>query len=155
MKIVKYLLAVVSVLIIIFVVICCVISFISVPEIKDFKKSTFIVDKPVEEMTDEELFSIPVVKKYADEGDIGAQYVYGYCLLFGRGITQDKEEAVKWLRKSADKNFAYAQAMMAYCYLGGEGVSQDKEEAHKWAVKSEENGYSIWDCWDRWENYPE
>ena len=111
-----------------------------------------VVPKPItEEMDEETLFSVPVVTKLANEGDIGAQYVYGCYLLFGRGVPQDKEKGVEWIRKSADQNDAYAQGAMAYCYFKGEGVPQDQEEARKWAEKAEKSGHPVWEAWTRWE----
>ena len=155
MKILKYFLVVVILLLILFIVdvVICYIMSISpgfTPPIEDFRSSNF-VERPFEDMDDEPLFDVTVVKKYAEEGDITAQYIYGYYLYSGRGVPQDKEIGVEWIRKTADQNNPFAQGALAYLYFKGDGVPQDKKEARKWAEKAEKNGFPIWECWARWE----
>ena len=60
--------------------------------------------------------------------------------LYGEGVAQDKEEAVKWYRKAAEQGVAEAQFNLGVCYDNGEGVAQDKEEAVKWYRKAAEQG---------------
>ncbi|MBQ3351462.1 MAG: sel1 repeat family protein [Thermoguttaceae bacterium] len=155
MKILKYFLVVVILLLILLIVdvVICYIMTISpgfTPPIVDFKSSTF-VERSFEDMDEEPLFDVLVVKKYAEEGDNTAQYIYGYYLFSGRGIPQDKEMGVEWIRKAADHDNPFAQGALAYLYFKGDGVPQDKKEARKWAEKAEKNGFPIWEWWARWE----
>ena len=84
----------------------------------------------------------------------------------GRGIPQDKKEAVKWLLKSAEQKNqvaqslirasyqkwhqqvaeqgdSYAQRFLGASYYLGLGVTQDYIEAAKWYKKSAEQGDSV------------
>ena len=47
----------------------------------------------------------------------------------GEGVTQNKEEAVKWYNIAAQQGHADAQYNLGCCYDEGEGVTQNKEEA--------------------------
>ena len=48
-----------------------------------------------------------------------AQYIYGTCLLFGRGIDQNDDDAVKWLDLSAHVGLRLAMFQLAGCYASG------------------------------------
>jgi TPR repeat protein len=70
----------------------------------------------------------------ADKGpkDAKLQYQLGYRYYTGKGIAQDRKEAVKWFTKSAEQGFAAAQDILGWCYNKGEGVEQNYAEAVKW-----------------------
>lgn len=76
----------------------------------------------------------------AVNGDCKAQFRLGYAYLYGRGVTEDKTEAVKWYRKSAEQGDPDAQNSLGYAYSYGEGVAQDKAEAVVWYRKAAEQG---------------
>jgi uncharacterized protein len=59
----------------------------------------------------------------------------------GKGVTQDDEEALKWLRKSANQGYATGQDNLGLMYLNGMGVPQDGNEAALWFRKAADQGY--------------
>jgi hypothetical protein len=59
----------------------------------------------------------------------------------GRGVTQNKSEAVRWYRKAAEQGYDMAQCNLGLMYARGEGVAQDCAEAVKWFQKAAEQGY--------------
>ncbi|HQE88803.1 MAG TPA: tetratricopeptide repeat protein, partial [Verrucomicrobiota bacterium] len=65
-----------------------------------------------------------------------AQFNLGICYANGRGVAQDKAEAVKWFRKAAAQNLAEAQFYLGVYYANGLGVAQDEAEAVKWFRKA-------------------
>ena len=75
-----------------------------------------------------------------NENNKYAQYNLGVCYYYGRGVTQDYYEAVKWYRKAAEQGDAYAQRNLGGCYYDGQGVTQDYYEAVKWYRKAAEQG---------------
>ena len=78
----------------------------------------------------------------ADQGLASAQFNLGECYRNGKGVEQNKAEAVKWHRKAAKQGHASAQNMLAWCYENGDGVKQDKSEAIKWYRKAAEQGHA-------------
>ena len=58
----------------------------------------------------------------------------------GRGVPQDKAQAVKWYRKAAEQGYAAAQYNLGVMYYNGQGVPQDDAEAVKWYRKAAEQG---------------
>ena len=64
----------------------------------------------------------------------------GENYFYGRGVSQDYAEAVKWYLESAEQGYAEAQSNLGYCYLNGLGVTQNYTEAVKWFRKSAEQG---------------
>ena len=79
-------------------------------------------------------------RKAAEQGNATAQYNLSTCYAKGEGVTQDIEEAVKWLRKAAEQGLAVAQCALGSCYAYGDGVTMDKGEAAKWFRKAAEQG---------------
>lgn len=60
---------------------------------------------------------------------------------FGKGMTQDYTEAVKWERKAADQGYAQAQYNLGVSYGNGEGVTQNDLEAYVWSSLAAAQGY--------------
>ncbi|MCH9853899.1 MAG: sel1 repeat family protein [Alphaproteobacteria bacterium] len=79
-------------------------------------------------------------KKLSEQGDAEEQYILGLMYQFGKGVTQDYQEAVKWHRKSAEQGHADAQYSLGRKYYTGNGVTQNYQEAIKWGRKSAEQG---------------
>ena len=75
-------------------------------------------------------------KAKAEKGDVSAEYRVGLCYATGRGVSEDKGEAMKWLRKAAELGQPNGQ------YLLGLFYSKDKNypEALKWYRKAAEQG---------------
>ena len=130
MKISKFFVVVLSVLVVVslFVVADIVFLYTTFIQNPDFNDAYYVSDEP------------------------GALYVYGCFYLHGQELfVQDKAKGLRWIRRSAEQNFDLAQATMAYLYFKGDGVPQDKAEARKWAEKAEKNGFPVWDNWAQWE----
>lgn len=86
------------------------------------------------------------VKQYAQsaaEGDADAQREYGKCLLFGKGIEVDEEEAFLWLERAAAQSDEIAKMYVGHCKLYGIGTK--KEEADGYVMLDNALNY----------NYPE
>lgn len=78
--------------------------------------------------------------RQAESGNAAAQNVLGLCYKYGKGVPEDKSEAVKWLRKSAQQGFEKAQYNLGLCYMNGDGVPIDMEEAAKWQLLAAQKG---------------
>ena len=61
------------------------------------------------------------LRKAAEQGDIDAQYELGNCYYNGRGVSEDKAEAVKWYRKAAEQGHVNAQYQLGFLYEIGWG----------------------------------
>ncbi len=79
----------------------------------------------------------------ADKNWPEGQCLLGCCYYYGKGVIEDKVEAVKWYRKAADQGDAIAQSFLGLCYYTGEGVTEDKVEAIKWYRKAADQGDAI------------
>lgn len=77
-----------------------------------------------------------------NKNNMYAQNNLGLCYYYGRGVTQNYYEAVKWYRKAAEQGYAFAQNNLGICYENGRGVTQDYNEAVKWFRKAAEQGYA-------------
>lgn len=69
-------------------------------------------------------------------------YGKGKKYYYGRGVTKDYVEAVKWYKKSAEQGHVEAQYSLGFCYEYGQGVTKDYAEAFKWYKKAAEQGYA-------------
>jgi uncharacterized protein len=58
----------------------------------------------------------------------------------GKGVKQDRVEAVRWYVKAADQGNAAAEFNLAAKYESGEGVPQDYVEATRWYQKAADQG---------------
>ena len=79
-------------------------------------------------------------KPLAERGNSGAQRGLGVMYDKGKGVVQDKKEAVKWYRKGAEQGDSDAQHLLAWYYKKGEGVIQDNVYAHMWFNIAASNG---------------
>lgn len=84
--------------------------------------------------------ALPVCKRAAEQGDVGAQTVLGVMYEDSKGVPQDKKEAAKWYRLAAEQGDADAQHYLGRLYEKGEGVPQDTSEAAKWFHLAAEQG---------------
>ena len=60
----------------------------------------------------------------------------------GQGVSQDYNEAVKWIRLAAEQGNAIAQSRVGVAYATGQGVAQDESEAVKWFRLAAEQGHA-------------
>ena len=75
---------------------------------------------------------IAQLKKKAATGDAVAQLNLGYAYDVGKGVPQDRAEAVKWYRLAAAQGDERAQFNLGVAYSDGEGVPQNYVQAYKW-----------------------
>jgi len=78
----------------------------------------------------------------AQAGDASAQSYLSSMYFYGRGVTQDYKEAVRWNRKAAEQGNAGALYNLGNMYEYGQGVSQDYKEAVRWYRKAAEKGFA-------------
>lgn len=81
-----------------------------------------------------------MIKYSAENGSIPSQLRYADMLFFGKGVSQDKTEAVLWYERAAVQNNAEAQYSLANCYASGEGTQQNFGKALYWYEKATANG---------------
>jgi TPR repeat protein len=72
----------------------------------------------------------------AEQGNAAAQYGLGVCFEFGRGVSKDRAEAVRWYLKAAEQGHPQAQFRVGFCYAGGLGVPKSDTEAVGWYRKA-------------------
>jgi TPR repeat protein len=65
-------------------------------------------------------------------GYANAQYRLGEMYAKGQGVSQDYEEAFKWIQQAATQHHPYAQYQLGVLYEDGQGISQNRDEAVKW-----------------------
>lgn len=63
--------------------------------------------------------AVPILKKYAEQGDFEAQCKLGLCYEEGKGVSQDYEKAVFWYEKAANQDYPAAQFNLGSCYNQG------------------------------------
>jgi TPR repeat protein len=64
--------------------------------------------------------------------------------LLGRGVPQDRAEALKWFRRAADQGLAASEFMLGFAYRTGEyGVPQDHAQAIKWLRRAAQQGHNL------------
>jgi len=91
---------------------------------------------------------IAALRAKAEQGDAEAQYNLGYAYHFGKGVSLDLGNALKWYRKSAAQGFAKAQNALGEAYRDGTGFpktngglpTKNWVEAVKWWRKAADQG---------------
>lgn len=75
---------------------------------------------------------IETIRAKAQAGDPEAQVELGYAYSYGKGITKNEEEAIKWYHKAAEQGYgdSYYHLGLIYKY-----VKNNKSEAIKWFKK--------------------
>ena len=72
-----------------------------------------------------------------------SEYALGVLYERGRGVTQDRAEALKWYRLAADQKYALAQYNLGVMYTRGNGTPQDYKEAVKLYSAAAEQGLAV------------
>jgi len=81
------------------------------------------------------------IVKAAEQGDVDAQAELGAMFLYGKGVTKNRTEALKWYHKAAEQGHSKAQNKLGDSYqYGRNGVIKDRSIAIKWYQKSAEQG---------------
>ena len=84
--------------------------------------------------------AITELRRFAEQGDAGAQYILGDMYYNGQGVPEDKAEAVRWYRLAAEQGDAPAQFNLGIMYREGLGVLKDFVLAHMWYNIAAANG---------------
>ncbi len=93
------------------------------------------VAAPTENMTNAAGAPLSFVEKLrakAEEGHAESAYFLGHNYYKGNDVTQDFEQAAKWLKVGAERNNAQAQSLLGVLYEEGKGVPQNKPLAYAW-----------------------
>ena len=78
----------------------------------------------------------------AEIGHVESQYYLGVMSYYGKGITQNHNQAIKWIMKAAEQGYSDAQFELGQMYSERNGVDRDDREAIKWYRKAAEQGNS-------------
>ena len=62
----------------------------------------------------------------------------GYSYEYGKGVSQDKKQAVKFYAKAAELGGRYAMFALGKACHKGDGIAQDTEKALEWYKKAVE-----------------
>ncbi|HEY0566774.1 MAG TPA: hypothetical protein VGD13_01395 [Xanthobacteraceae bacterium] len=84
----------------------------------------------------------PALRVAAANGDPAAEYEVGVRFAEGRGVTQNFEEAGRWLDRAARAGIVPAQFRLASLYEKGLGLKKDIEAARKLYVAAAEKGHA-------------
>ena len=80
------------------------------------------------------------VRQMAEQGNMSAQIIMGWCYYYGDGVQKDKVESAKWYLKAAEQGEPSAQSHIGDCYDEGDGVEKNMSEAARWYRKAAEQG---------------
>ena len=76
----------------------------------------------------------------AANGDARGQYMTGFMLMQGQGMTRSTPLATHFFEQSARQDYAPAQYVLGQIYYKGLGVSPDKKKGRNWLEKASQNG---------------
>ncbi len=95
-------------------------------------------------------------RKAAELGGAHAQNSLGYCLQTGKGVQQNRDEAIKWFKASAAQGNRYGQASLAGAYANQAfaGLPPNRDEAFRLYRLSAEQGlhdgqYHLGECYEK------
>ena len=93
------------------------------------------------------------VRQMAEQGNMSAQIIMGWCYYYGDGVQKDKVESAKWYLKAAEQGEPSAQSHIGDCYDEGDGVEKNMSEAARWYRKAAVQGdadaqYNLGLCYD-------
>jgi hypothetical protein len=80
------------------------------------------------------------VKPLAENGNVEAEIALAEAYFYGRGVVEDRQEAIKWYTKAAEAGDPSAQASLGLCAFRGWGCAKDCFAAMKWFTKAAEAG---------------
>lgn len=107
-------------------------TLVPLPAFAQAKKSS---DQKTEE-------SINELRQSAEQGNAEAQFNLAQMYNFGRGVSQDYAEALRWYHKSAGQGDAKAEWVLGFKYDRGQGVPPDYAKALRWYLKAAKQGYA-------------
>ena len=74
--------------------------------------------------------------KASNQGNAGATYYYGFLLLNGMGIEQNKAEGLRYLIKASEIGFPTADYQLGISYKDGNGIDSDSIKALEYIKKA-------------------
>lgn len=84
---------------------------------------------------------LEMIRGEAQDGEIGAELLYGLALLEGRyGLQPDQQAGMLWIRKAADGGDPFACLTLGVSYSEGRGVAKDPAQAVGWWRKAAQSG---------------
>lgn len=84
--------------------------------------------------------AIEIWRPWAEQGHSKAEFALGVTYDIGRGVVQDKAEAMKWFIRAAEHGHVGAQFSVGHAYFTGEGVKQDYVAASAWLDRAANQG---------------
>ena len=79
-------------------------------------------------------------KPLAENGNAGAQLLYGAMFEAGDGVPKDYKQASQWYKKSAKQGNEGAQFLLGKLYYNGNGVIKDYKIVYMWLNIASSNG---------------
>ena len=76
----------------------------------------------------------------AELGFATAHYNLATMYFFGRGVAEDRSQAIQWVTKAAERGHELAQLGLARWYASGEYVEQDHDRAVYWFSRAAKQG---------------
>jgi len=87
--------------------------------------------------------TLPVIRKFANEGRGWAQSDLGSLYEDGLVLPRDFGEAVYWYRTAAEKGYPGAQTNLGIMYARGTGVASSRRTAIEWFQRAAKQGDSV------------
>lgn len=85
--------------------------------------------------------ALPIFKKFAESGDMDAQYIIGIAHMNGVGMPTDYPQALQWFQKAAKQGYAPAQFYSGFLYeFGAKGIQKNEKQAFYWYQKAAKQG---------------
>jgi len=76
----------------------------------------------------------------AANGSVRGQYMTGFMLMQGQGMTRSTPLATRFFEQAAEQEYAPAQYVLGQIYYKGLGVPADKKVGEEWLKKASANG---------------
>ncbi len=87
--------------------------------------------------------TLPVIRKFANEGRGWAQSDLGSLYEDGLVLPRDYGEAVYWYRTAAEKGYPGAQTNLGLMYARGRGVASSRKTAIEWFQRAAKQGDNV------------
>jgi uncharacterized protein len=91
--------------------------------------------------------ALELLRPLAEQGDggaetTGAQTYLGFMYLNGRGVPENRTEAVRWFLRAAGSGDTEAQTAAGHAYFYGWGVGVDLNRSAEWYRRAADQGYA-------------